>query len=414
MSDKGQVRVGFKDRFEDFKRDILPSFGTVLFRRVLVLGTSLMLIGVGVVRSIRFQNHQAYVQLMTVTPSNIGRAFSISRTSIMIQDQFKSGDTFAIPIVIENYASLSPNAQNYELVLQGTKTPLSEDIQAKLYLFGTSGRGAIVIKGSYTGEPMNVYIQSNGTVDLDIKPTPVDYRDLQGLSLQVIEEGTFLQGDKAYGTMVVGGVEVPVSEDVVSFTVNPSAENVIQSEMQFDYDSTPSELYDAIFAPRDRASIRLERTAAENAKSEMIEAVQEYESRLQEQKDISEEDKQKVIGANAIALNSVGSEIDVNQMNDLLRSVGQASLSYSESVDSLSESEAEALRVRDVDLSHIGGNATTSEDILKVLAQLRGSIITVNRQMELADTKMRKVNDISLALNDSTSISNDFRIMRPY
>ena len=407
------VRLGLKDRFRDAWDAITPTFKTVIFRNSVVLFGSLFLMIGGTFEAFRYIKEQEYIQLMTVSPTNVGKHFALSDTKITIQDQFRDGSVFAIPLVFENFQSVSPNAETYEMQIQGTKTPLADDIQMKLILFGASGRGVILVKGTYTGEPMNVYLQSNATVNTEVEGIDLDDFDIGDAPLKVLEEGEFLTDNTPTGTMEVGGMELPVNKDVVNFTVNPSAENVVASDIPFSLESTPGEVYNAVFAPRDRAVTRLERDASQDLKNQLLKVMEEYENRLEDLGDLSEEAKQKVIGADAIAVNSTGSEIDSDQMNDLLSSVGQE-MQASEDTSELSASEAEALLRQQIDMEDIGGDKTSSKDVLEVLSMIRRRLITVNRKMEVADQKMREIGNIVEGQDDQSSSTMDFDVIAPF
>lgn len=410
MDEKMEVRLGIKDRLRDFWIDVTPGFKTHLFSRSLVLLFATFLISFGVFEAFRSIRVAEYIRLMTVTPANETKTFSISKTRVTIGDQYLNGDTFAIPLEIENFERVSPSASNYELQIQPTKTKLKDNVQMRLVVFGSSGRAVILVNGSYTGEPINVYLQSNGSVDPNVEGQNISSYDLKGVPTSMIEDGTFLPDDTVLGTMDVGGMQIPVGVDIVSFTVNPSAKNVIQSDIPFDFDSDASTLYNAVFAPRDRAITRNEKEAASKVKTELTHVLEEYEARLQGVQDLSEEAKQKVIGADAIAMSSTGSDVDTDQMNELLSSV-QQEMDYVKKTDDLTDEERRQLLDSQVDLKDLGGDVVTTQDILKTLSMIRNRLITTNRQMEVADQKMREIGNLVTKQNEQSTSTMDFNLI---
>lgn len=416
MSEEWYKPIGLGERLKDWFTKVGDVIKTTHFQRSvsIILFTLLMVIGFSMSRS--HIRQVAYENRMTVSPTNISKNFSITGTGVSIQDQYRYGDVFAVPVIFDSFSQVSPVAHDYELFLQGTILDLPDDFRAKMIFFGQSGRGVVLIEGSFTGEPMNFYIQSNASINTNLPEVNMNDYDFTGVPLEVLEDEDFLgSGNQAYGTITINGEPVPVGVDMVLFTVNPSAENVHQTSVPITFDSPATELYSEVFAVRDRAIIRLERQQAERAKAQLVEMKDEYEARLQNVYDLTENQKQAILGANAVSVTSSGSEVDMQHMNDLLAVVNQETEQQAMAdVEDLSDAEQDRLGGIEVDLTGLGGDITSTEDVVKALEQVRANFITVNRQMDLADVKLREVNEIVEEQAGNSTETNDYRIMAPF
>ncbi|MGV3005242.1 hypothetical protein [Aerococcus urinaeequi] len=189
------------------------------------------------------------------------------------------------------------------------------------------------------------------------------------------------------GTIVVNGVEVPVSLDMLVTRLNPSADNVTTTYRDVTIDSTLAEIYDVTFGAIDRSAIM---TNKENAVAQLEatkESMEEYHERLNDDPNISDDDAKKIIEADNIALNSIGDGETKKQIEKLL---SETSISNSDSsgtveetkpIEEMTAEEREAALLAEVNEESLGITQDTSTVI--ALESLRASIIDLNYQIAL-------------------------------
>lgn len=189
------------------------------------------------------------------------------------------------------------------------------------------------------------------------------------------------------GSIVVNGVEVPVSLGMLVTRLNPSADNVTTTYRDVTIDSTLAEIYDVTFGAIDRSAIM---TNKENAVAQLEaakESMEEYHERLNDDPNISDDDAKKIIEADNIALNSIGDGETNNQIEKLL---SETSISGSDSsgtveetkpIEEMTAEEREAALLAEVNEESLGITQDTSTVI--ALESLRASIIDLNYQIAL-------------------------------
>ncbi|WP_311879558.1 hypothetical protein [Aerococcus urinaeequi] len=220
------------------------------------------------------------------------------------------------------------------------------------------------------------------------------------------------------GSIVVNGVEVPVSLDMLVTRLNPSAENVTTTYRDVTIDSTLAEIYDVTFGAIDRSAIM---TNKENAVAQLEaakESMEEYHERLNDDPNISDDDAKKIIEADNIALNSIGDGETNKQIEKLL---SETSISNSDSsgtveetkpIEEMTAEEREAALLAEVNEESLGITQDTSTVV--ALESLRASIIDLNYQIALYDVELDYIDEVSIKQDSIGREAVRYNLLRPF
>lgn len=220
------------------------------------------------------------------------------------------------------------------------------------------------------------------------------------------------------GSIVVNGVEVPVSLDMLVTRLNPSAENVTTTYRDVTIDSTLAEIYDVTFGAIDRSAIM---TNKENAVAQLEaakESMEEYHERLNDDPNISDDDAKKIIEADNIALNSIGDGETNKQIEKLL---SETSISNSDSngtveetkpIEEMTAEEREAALLAEVNEESLGITQDTSTVV--ALESLRASIIDLNYQIALYDVELDYIDEVSIKQDSIGREAVRYNLLSPF
>lgn len=220
------------------------------------------------------------------------------------------------------------------------------------------------------------------------------------------------------GSIVVNGVEVPVSLDMLVTRLNPSAENVTTTYRDVTIDSTLAEIYDVTFGAIDRSAIM---TNKENAVAQLEaakESMEEYHERLNDDPNISDDDAKKIIEADNIALNSIGDGETKKQIEKLL---SETSISNSDSsgtveetkpIEEMTAEEREAALLAEVNEESLGITQDTSTVV--ALESLRTSIIDLNYKVALYDVELDYIDEVSIKQDSIGREAVRYNLLSPF
>lgn len=220
------------------------------------------------------------------------------------------------------------------------------------------------------------------------------------------------------GSIVVNGVEVPVSLDMLVTRLNPSADNVTATYRDVTIDSTLAEIYDVTFGAIDRSAIM---TNKENAVAQLEaakESMEEYHERLNDDPNISNDDAKKIIEADNIALNSIGDGETNKQIEKLL---SETSISSSDSsgtveetkpIEEMTAEEREAALLAEVNEESLGITQDTSTVV--ALESLRASIIDLNYQIALYDVELDYIDEVSIKQDSIGREAVRYNLLSPF
>lgn len=410
------VKLSFSDYMKDFFISFKNVISTVIFRRTLALFMALTVISVGVVQSIHHKNVTELAQAMKVSPSGEDLRFSKSGVTMTFLPQYRSGNTFILPFKIGSMSMLSSDATNYEVQLQGTNKNISRQFRAKLIMYGSSGRGVILVNGPFNGFPMNIYLQSNKLL-VDANDVSSDTDITEDMSEEDIKK---LHKDKESSTMgtgnlEVGGKSIKVKKDVVATTVNPTADNVKEVK-NIDLTSTPSEVYRVAIGNKDKRIIELNRARNKSNLKQLKQKLHEYELRMDGDGTIKDNIKDAVKKADEIAITSNGNQEDADKINEIMNQVGNSSANVegSEDVDPnhMTEDQMNKKLEQEVDMSAYG-EGTSSSDLgpVETLGSLRTTIMSVNQKEVIYAYQLKQLEKIINKQDGIASFARKYQII---
>lgn len=400
----------FGDKVSSFFRKVRQGMGSVIFRRTFMLTSSLLILGFGVYQSIHHRSVMEYQQMMTVTPVDQRMQFALTNTGIEFKTQYRDGDVYALPFEINSFDRLSSNARNYEVMLQGKQEMIDENMQAKLYLFGDSGKGVILLKGKFNGGPMNVYIQSNASILGDISSEFVE-----------VDPGIYnpnADDQEVKGTITIDGNEIPISQDMVMVTVNPSADNVRKVD-GLTMDAPASTIYELAVAGIDYETIDVNVHKLQKTKESLIKTMREYESRLTDDKSLSDADRNYILQADEIAIDSYGNETSLKMINTLLAKAGvgldEDVAQKSVDVESMTADEMDKQLERNVE-SQLSGKSGGASGMttLQALDVVRQSLMSANQNMKIYEVKKKKLGEIVKEQDGLATSVSTYSIITPF
>lgn len=424
-------RLGFQERMGEWWSSAKGVLKSRIFRRTVLIGASFILMGGGFLEVQRSRSAKAYEQAMTVSPSNEPMEFALSGVSITFMPQFRSDNTYIIPFEIDGLESLSLNPEDYIVQLQGTNEMSDPSMGARFVLFGTSGQGAIVMQGEYTGEPLNIYLISTDSM-LNSTGERVEVTSEEITQMQA-ENGNLIinqQGDGSTeeeqstevptGEITVGGQPMTVAVDMVATRLNPSADNVTPTYRDVNIESSHAELYDVTFGAVDRSTTYTNMENAERERQGVVDMIEEYEVRMEDNPNISEEDTNTIKEANAIALDSMGSQEDNDEIQDLLSETeayaedeaNQATNQANVSPEDMSEEERQAFLEEELNTENLGISQETST--LEAMDQLRTRVSDLNYQIALYETEMNYVDEVAAEQDELGRSTVRYDLLTPF
>jgi len=220
------------------------------------------------------------------------------------------------------------------------------------------------------------------------------------------------------GSIVVNGVEVPVSLDMLVTRLNPSAENVTTTYRDVTIDSTLAEIYDVTFGAIDRSAIM---TNKENAVAQLEaakESMEEYHERLNDDPNISDDDAKKIIEADNIALNSIGDGETNKQIEKLLnetsiyKSDSSGTVEETKPIEEMTAEEREAALLAEVNEESLCITQDTSTVV--ALESLRTSIIDLNYQIALYDVELDYIDEVSIKQDSIGREAVRYNLLSPF
>lgn len=409
-------RIGFKELMKEWAGKAKILVQSQIFKRTVVIMSSFLLMGVGVAEVHRSRTAKAYDQAMSVSPSNEPTPFALSGVNIEFRPQFRSGDTYLIPFEIDNIEALSMSPEDYILQVQGVNEELDPTMTTRLMLFGTSGRGVIMTEGNYTGEPMNIYLISTnslaGSTGERVVVTSEEISDMQA------EKGNLIINEEAdgtteeeqdegvpTGTITVGGQQMTVGVDMVATRTNPAADNVTPTYRDVNVNSTPAEIYDVTFGAVDRSVILTNIANTEEARDGVVETMEEYNYRLEDDPTLSPEDVELIREANAIASESLGQPEDNEKIEELLSQTSQyeeddvqEATDDNKPLDEMTEEERTEYFEQEIDQEDLGiSNDTSTVDALD---RLRQTLVDLNYELALYDVELSYIDEVSSSQDD--------------
>lgn len=419
-----------KDLLKEWWGHAVVILKSKIFKRTVYLAVSFALMIGGLLQIQHHRGVKAQELAMNVSPSNEPTQFALSGTPVTFKPQFISGDTYIVPFEIQGLENLSLNPEDYLVQLQGTNLTSDLNMESRLVLFGTSGRGLILMDGEYTGEPMNIYLLSTNSLTGSSGERSVVTND--DITQMQAEQGNLIindvnnpdptvdvPDDVPTGTITIGGQTLTVAMDMVATRLNPTADNVTPTYRDVGIDSTHAELYDVTFGAVDRSAIMTNRNSAIEQRDGVLADIEEYSERLRDDPNVSDEDEKLILEANALAIDSLGDAPTNKKIEDLLAKTSthteeEASESTEDNVPLSEMSESERREYLEGQINSENLSISQETSTTQALDQLRITIADLNYQVALYDTELGYIDEVSSQQDDMGRSAVRYEIMSPF
>jgi hypothetical protein len=147
-----------------------------------------------------------------------------------------------VPFKLGDSENQSTDASDYKVALMPVmREKLPSNIKTSIVFFGSTGEGAIAIKGKLKKEPLAVVVTNSS-------------------NFSTTNEGT--------GKLVIEGQKKEVDYNGVGFTINPKGNNV-KKDKTINSDMSMSDLYYTTFAKKQLASLSKSFKKSENAEEKL-------------------------------------------------------------------------------------------------------------------------------------------------
>lgn len=180
------------------------------------------------VYGLHHKQKEEYKKAMTVSDTKQSLEFSKTGASFRLYPQKRYNDMTIVPFRMEDVDKQSTDAADYKVALMPVmRERLPSNLKTSIVFFGSSGEGAIAIKGDLKKEP---------------------------LAVVVTNKSNFTTSNEGSGKLVIEGQKKEVDYNGVGFTINPKANNV-KVDKTINTDMSMSDLYYTTFAKRQLADI---------------------------------------------------------------------------------------------------------------------------------------------------------------
>lgn len=322
--------------------------------KTVILSLSLFLligsITYGYIHKHNFETKQA----MTVSNLDQELKFSQTGSEVKLHPQKRYKDMTVIPFKIDSGDKQSLNAKDYLVGLMNKDGEINHTASASLVSFSSDGEMAIVLKGNYPKEPLQIILQNNN-----------DFQQSES-------------GDKY---ITIWGQDQKIKYNGVGFTVNPKGNNV-KNDSRISQDMKMKDLY--LLSKGDREYKKLDKEK-ENA----IKHIKTYKK------------KQKETERQIIQLNEALHK-DKNDFNKDETSEDSSSTNYESSLsdddyENLDDSDLSNTDMQDIRSSHINDLENTKDNIKEEEKNLEG-----------IKNSRTKLDNLINNMNELTTLSNKY------
>lgn len=216
------------------------------------------------------KNKDEYIKAMTVSDIDQSLSFSKTGTNFKLYPQKRNKDMTIVPFKLGDTENQSTHAEDYKVTLMPImRESLQKNISTSVVFFGSSGEGAIAIKGDLPKEPVAIVLTNHSNFATE-------------------------DAEAGEGKITIAGEETKVDYNGVGFTINAKAKNVKKDKL-INQDMSMSDLYFSVFAKKqlDDISANFEKSKKkekqlENKKSSLIKDVKKANKALdKDENDVS-------------------------------------------------------------------------------------------------------------------------------
>lgn len=197
----------------------------ILAHRLFSLLLCVSIIAVAFTMGIHHKNKDEYVKAMTVSDIKQSLSFSKTGANFKLYPQKRNKDMMIIPFKLEDTENQSTNAEDYKVSLMPImRSNLQSEVKSSIVFFGSTGEGAIALKGDLPKEPVAAIVTNSSNFASE-------------------------QDEKGEGVIEIAGEETKVDYNGVGFTINAKAKNVKEDKL-INSDMSMSNLYYSVFAKK--------------------------------------------------------------------------------------------------------------------------------------------------------------------
>ena len=306
------------------------------------------------------KNKEEYIKAMTVSDIDQSLSFSKTGTDIKLYPQKRNKDMTIVPFKLGDTDNQSAHAEDYKVMLMPImRESLPKNISTSVVFFGSSGEGAIAIKGDLPKEPVAIVLTNQSDFATE-------------------------DANAGEGKITIAGEETEVDYNGVGFTINAKAKNVKKDKL-INQDMSMSDLYFSVFAKKqlDDISTNFEKSKKkekqlENRKSSLIKDVKKANKAL----DKDENDVSLDNSVNSAATD----EIDGSSMDETIKDTDTSNTDIENKRNELIN-----------DLEDIKGNIKSEQDYQEGLQ---------NQSKEVTNYTKNKVFDL-LSIHSDTQLRNN-------
>lgn len=214
----------------------------LLPNRLATLLILLALLGISFINGYHHKHKDEHIKAMTISDTKQSLDFSKTGTKFKLYPQKRNDDMTIVPFKLGDSENQSTDASDYKVALMPVmREKLPSNIKTSIVFFGSTGEGAIAIKGKLKKEPLAVVVTNSS-------------------NFSTTNEGT--------GKLVIEGQKKEVDYNGVGFTINPKGNNV-KKDKTINSDMSMSDLYYTTFAKKQLASLSKSFKKSENAEEKL-------------------------------------------------------------------------------------------------------------------------------------------------
>ncbi|MCD8845150.1 hypothetical protein [Staphylococcus gallinarum] len=295
-----------------------------------------------------------------MTVSNLDQELKFSQTGseVKLHPQKRYKDMTVIPFKIDSGDKQSLNAKDYLVGLMNKDGKINHTASASLVSFSSDGEMAIVLKGDYPKEPLQIILQNNND---------------------------FEQSESGEKYITIWGQDQKVKYNGVGFTVNPKGNNV-KNDSRISQDMRMKDLY--LVSKGDREYKKLDKEESNTKK------------RLKTYKKKQKENERQIMQLNE-ALHKDKDDFNKDESSDDSSSTNYESTLSDSDYDNLEDSDLSTNDMKDIRSSHINELQNTKDSIKEEKRNLEG----INNTRKQLDNLVSKMNDL-------TTLSNKYQWLK--
>lgn len=303
---------------------------------------------------------QAVQKERALTISDIDQEVEFSKTGneVKLREQKRYKDMTVVPIEFASADEQTLDAKNYVVNIKGTaNSKVPNNLSASLVFFGSDGKAAIVLKGDMQKAPLNIILEDKSKLKSDASGT---------------------------SEIIMDGKPQKVEFNAVSFNINPKGENVKKDD-KISQDMRMKDLFLTSFGDSQFDKLNHSIKQSKENTSELNDDKEEYQRRISQLNKATGKKKDDF---------DLDETVDDTSDSDTNSTIDDSKLDYNKS--EMSTTDLKSVRNNLVNkIEDIDYELQTEKESLKGLKQ-----------------EKKQLDELSSKMNDLTSMSNQYRILK--